>query len=123
VNCPACGGSHLKSAFGCDGIEHTCLDCLAAFRDEPDQPAPIAERRPAAPAAAAAPIAKAKPLKATDRDIIKLARQQLKTLNAEIARLKKLEAQRDAIKRLLAAADAKPEGAANVRSLRSSSGR
>lgn len=120
MNCPECHGSRLKSAYGSDGIEHTCLDCLTVFRNETAAPAPV-ERKPA-PVAHVSP-AKAKPLKATEQDVIKLARAQLKQLNAEIKRLKKLEVQRDAIKRLLAAADAKPEGAANVRPLRSSSGR
>jgi len=124
VNCPACNGSHLKSAFGCDGIEHTCLDCEATFRDQ--KPAPMPERKPVAPVVAqpvASASAKTKQPKTLDVDVVTLARQQLKILNAEIKRLKKLEARRDAVVRLLAAADSKPEGTANVRALRSSIGR
>lgn len=57
--------------------------------------------------------ADAKPLK--PRDVVKLAKARLKDVNREIARLHKLERERDELKRLIDAADGRP--VALVRSL------
>jgi hypothetical protein len=63
--------------------------------------APSPESRPQAQ-----PQAKPKPL--TQRDIIKAARAELRSIEREIKRLQKLTKQRDALRRLLAAADNQP---------------
>lgn len=125
--CPGCKGSQLKADFGQAGIVFTCLDatCGITFRDAPaatgDEAAEAAEV--ARPARARPVVALAPTQPASTGDVIKLARRQLRELNVEISRLKKLEKQRDALRRLLAAADKKPEGRAVVRELRTNTGR
>jgi hypothetical protein len=131
VICPSCSGTQLGSSFTNEGIVFRCLngDCKCEFRDGAtveDDDEPFVGIRPQmeAPRAAAKPAPKpATPTKRiTDRGIVAQAKAELRELNREIARLRKLELQRDAIKRLLDAADRKPNAPATVRALRTNTG-
>jgi hypothetical protein len=101
VKCPACGGTRYASEYTLDGIVYKCLNDGTTFTaeaflapEEPfDAPPPRAERKVSAPKAFA-----------TSRDVVREAKAQLRELEAEIKRLQKLIPQRDALKRLLAAA-------------------
>ena len=120
--CPICRGSKLAAEFTETGMVYKCLADGTVFADSPaaheelnEAPRREPESKRAAPTNKSAPV--------TDRDVVRLARARLRELNAEIKRLRKLEAQRDALKRLLAAADKKTEGPAVVRALRTNTGR
>lgn len=127
--CPQCQGHQLASEFGPGGITYRCLTdgCGCQFKDNPaldliDEPAPAPALRPApkAPVAPAAPQATTAAL--TPKNILKLARARMRELNKEIARLTALKAERDQIKRLLAAANQTTDGQTNVRPLRTKTG-
>lgn len=122
--CPICKGSKLSAEFTESGMVYKCLADGTVFADSPaaheelnetPHQAPVAQRRGAVSPRQTASV--------SDRDVIRLARARLRELNAELKRMKKLESQRDAIKRLLAAADKKTEGPAVVRALRTNTGR
>lgn len=124
--CPSCSGTQLGSQFTNEGIVFRCLngDCRCEFRDgghtaADDDDEPFTGVRPQMEAPRVAPKPEPKPAKRiTSRSVIAQAKAELRELNKEIARLRKLEAQRDAIKRLLDAADRKPNAPASVRALR-----
>lgn len=128
--CPQCQGAQLASEFGPGGITYRCLapGCECQFKDNPaldfiDEPAPAPARRPVPKAQPVAPIvSQATTAALTPKNILKLARARMRELNKEIARLTALKAERDQIKRLLAAATQTTDGQANVRPFRTKTG-
>lgn len=117
VRCEAC--SHdVEPVVVFSSDSHTVSErcprgeCRAVFRTDAlavppiaPPPAPALERGTAKKMVRAAVAAAAQPSLATERDLIKAARRQLRELDREVARLRKLEIERDKIKRLLEAAD------------------
>lgn len=96
------------------GVSYTCLvdgTSFAAPSVEVFQPAEVEVSSVAAPSPPRAKAATKRKVTYTSRDVIRDARRELKELNAEIARLKKLIPQRDAIQRLLDAASDRPPAA------------
>jgi hypothetical protein len=111
VKCPVCGGTNFAAEFTPDGTEYKCLKDGTVF----SAPAPdeIEETFVAPPprAKTKAPVSR---VFATPKDVVRDAKAQLRELEAEIKRLQKLIPQRDALKRLLAAASQEPARAKAV---------
>lgn len=113
------------------GIVFRCLDdaCKREFRNTPQPPVISASPEPVrmvapqerqhylAPADTERPYRKAVDKRQLDSagSVIAMAKRQLRELDKEIKRLKKLEPQRDALRRLLAAADTNASGQSATR--------
>lgn len=122
MNCPQCGSDNwiVELLTGSDGgpagLSNKCCQCNHAWRpDGAGNVAPRIERGQPVPIHRAASPQQKATRRVTAKSVVADAKQELKRLDKEIARLEKLKRQRAELARLLDAAKGSPSTVVELR--------